>query len=105
MRTHVVIGITDTTAIRLVRFTLAPGGEAAIEALTKNVIPAIRARPGCQDATLATDEADGECALVVRWASAADADAAAPVIGPKLMSALGGRTEGPPDIRLFDVVS
>jgi hypothetical protein len=40
----------------------------------------------------------------VLWESKEDADAAARVIGPKLQAGLAGNVEGPPSIRLYEVI-
>jgi quinol monooxygenase YgiN len=87
-----------------VRFALAPGKATVAQALAADVVPAIREQEGCLAATLFGDESSGEYGLYVHWTSIEHADAAAPVIGPRLMQALSGQATGPPDIRLFDVL-
>jgi quinol monooxygenase YgiN len=91
--------------VRLVRFSLAPGKQAAAQALADDLAPQIRALKGCHGVHVFGDEADGEYGLFVLWDSQADADAAAGVIGPQLTAHLAGNAKSPPDIRLFEVLS
>ena len=90
--------------VRLVRFRFGPGKKAAAQKLADDVVPAIRARPGCQAVTFFGDDSDGEYGLYVLWATQADADAAAEVISPRLRQGLAGNVQGPPSIRLFQVI-
>jgi hypothetical protein len=50
------------------------------------------------------DDTDGEYGLVVLWESKEDAEAVSSVMGPKLQLGLAGNVQGPPDIRLFEVI-
>ena len=91
--------------LRLVQFSLGSGNQAAAEALTKKLVPAIRSQPGCQGCTFFADHGAGDYGLVVLWDSREAADAAASVIGPILMggvSEASGTMQGAP--RLFDVL-
>ena len=90
--------------VRIVRFTFGPGKHAAAQDLASDMVPAIRAQPGCQAVTFFGDESDGEYGLYVLWASQEDADAAAKVISPRLQQGLAGNVQGPPAIRLFQVI-
>ncbi len=90
--------------VRLVRFSFGQGKQAAAQDLADDVVPAIRARPGCQAVTFFGDDSDGEYGLYVLWTSQEDADAAAAVISPLLQQGLAGNVQGPPAIRLFQVI-
>ena len=90
--------------VRLVRFSFGPGKQTAAQSLANDLVPAIRARPGCQAVTFFGDDSDGEYGLYVLWASQEDADAAAVVISPRLQKGLAGNVQGPPAIRLFQVI-
>ncbi len=91
--------------VRLVRFTFGPGKRAEAQSLADDLVPAIRAQPGCEDVVAFGDESDGEYGLYVRWDSREHADAAAGVIGPQLQQHLSGNAQGAPDIRLFEVLA
>ena len=90
--------------VRRVRFTFGPGKHAEAQSLAKELVPAIRALKGCSSATFFGDDTDGSYGLFVLWASQEEADAAAAVIGPRLQAGLAGNVQGPPDIRLFEVI-
>ena len=90
--------------VRLVRFTFGAGKHSAAEDLADELVPAIGALKGCSSVTFFGDATDGEYGLVVMWESREDADAAAAVIGPRLQQGLAGNVQGPPDIRLFEVI-
>ena len=89
---------------RLVLFTLGPDGRLKAQGLADDLVPAISAQPGCASATFFGDEMDGEYGLFILWKSKNDANAAAEVIGPRLMGGLRGNAKGPPNIRLFEVL-
>ena len=89
--------------LRLVQFSLGSGSRAAAEALAKELVPAIRSQPGCQNCTFFADFEAGDYGLTVLWESRETADAAAGVIGPILMGGVreaNGKMDSP---RLFDV--
>ncbi len=90
--------------VRLVRFALSPGKHDVAEQLANDLVPAISAQPGCKEVTCFGADSDGECGLYVLWDSRENADAAAQVIRPKLNQHLSGNVQGPPDIRLFEVI-
>ena len=90
--------------VRLVRFSFGPGKHAEAQSLATELIPAIRVLKGCSSATFFGDQTDGSYGLIVLWASQEEADAAAAVIGPRLQAGLAGNVQGPPDIRLFEVI-
>ena len=52
--------------VRLVRFSFGPGKEQAIHELATDLIPAISAQPGCQEALCFGDTASGDCGLFVQ---------------------------------------
>jgi quinol monooxygenase YgiN len=90
--------------VRLVRFSFGPGKQDAAQDLANELVPAIGARPGCRAVTFFGDDSDGEYGLYVLWASQQDADTAAEVISPLLQRGLAGNVQGPPAIRLFQVI-
>jgi hypothetical protein len=90
--------------VRLVRFSFGPGKEQAIHELAHDLIPAISVQPGCQGAICFGDTASGDYGLFVQWDSQAHADAAAAIISPRLSHHLAGNVQGPPDMRLFEVI-
>ena len=89
---------------RLVRFALQPGKEGAANALAAELAPEIQRQPGCGGVTVFVD-GEGEGGLFVLWDTEEHANAAAQVIRPKLEQHLAGNIKGPPDARLFRVVS
>jgi quinol monooxygenase YgiN len=90
---------------RLVRFSLGPGKRSIAQAVADDLQPAISAQPGCKSVTVFGDDADGEYGLFVLWASQAEADAASQIMRPKLEQHIAGNAKGPPDARLFEVIS
>ncbi len=90
---------------RLVRFTFGPGKRAAAQAIADNLAPLIASQSGCQGVTVFGDDSDGQYGIFVLWDSQANAEAAAQVIRPKLNENLAGNVQGPPDTRLFEVIS
>ena len=89
---------------RLVLFTLGNDGRSKAQSLADDLAPAISAQKGCAGVTFFGDATGGEYGLFVLWESKEDAEAAAGVIGPRLMEGLKGSVEAPPDIRLFEVI-
>jgi len=89
---------------RLVRFTCNTGDDAPARALADDLAPRIREQPGCE-AIVIFGDAEGEGGIFVLWDSQEHADAAAKVIRPKLDQHLSGRLAGPPETRLFPVLS
>lgn len=91
--------------VRLVRFSLGPGKHALAQAIADDLAPLIASQPGCDGVTVFGDDSDGECGLFVLWKSENEANAAAQIIRPKLDEHLAGNVTGPPDARLFNVLS
>jgi hypothetical protein len=75
------------------------------QALADDLVPRIASQPGCQGVTVFGDDADDEYGIFVLWDSDAAAGAAAGVIRPILDTHLSGNVQGPPDARLFEVLS
>lgn len=90
---------------RLVRFSLGQGKRAVGQSVADDVAPQIAAQPGCQGVTVFGDDASGQYGLFVLWDSEANANAAAGVIRPQLNEILAPHAQGPPDARLFEVLS
>jgi hypothetical protein len=90
---------------RLVRFSLGPGKRSVVQALADDLSPLIGSQPGCNGATVFGDDAEGEYGLFVLWDTEANANAAAGIVRPKLDQHLAGHLNGPPDARLFAVLS
>jgi heme-degrading monooxygenase HmoA len=90
---------------RLVRFSLGTGKRAVAQALADDLAPKIATMPGCNGVTVFGDDSDGQYGIFVLWDSEASANAAAAVIRPQLDQHLSGRVQGPPDARLFEVLS
>jgi quinol monooxygenase YgiN len=74
--------------LRLVQFSLGAGKRSAAKAIADKVVPAIRARPGCEKCVFFADYDTGDYGLVVLWESKEAAEAAASVIGPIMTAAL-----------------
>jgi quinol monooxygenase YgiN len=90
---------------RLVRFSFGPGKQTEAQAIADNIAPLIASQPGCGGVTVFGDEDDGECGLFVLWDSEEHADAAARIVRPKLDEYLAPDVQGPPEARLFKVLS
>jgi Antibiotic biosynthesis monooxygenase len=90
---------------RLVRFSLGPGKREIAQAVADDMPPKIAAMKGCRSVTVFGDDSDGEYGIFVLWESEADADAAAPVIGPQIHERIGGHVTADWEARLFEVLS
>jgi len=90
---------------RLVRFSFGPGKHVEAQSIADNIAPLIASQPGCQGVTVFGDETDGEYGIFVLWDTQENANAAAPLMRPKLDEHLVGNAKGPPDARLFKVLS
>ena len=90
---------------RLVRFSFGPGKHAEAQSIADDIAPLIASQPGCQSVTVFGDDTDGEYGIFVLWHSEDSADAAAQVARPKLNEHFAGNVQGPPDARLFKVLS
>jgi quinol monooxygenase YgiN len=91
--------------IRLVRFTLGPGKLDAAKKLSSDLVPAISSQTGCKSVTTFGDPSTGDYGLTVLWNSKEEADAAAQVIGPKLMRHLTENNAAETaDIHLYEVI-
>ncbi len=90
---------------RLVRYSFGPGKDAEARALADHLAPLIATQPGCSSVAIFGNESDGQGGVFVLWNTEADAMAAAGVIRPLLDEHLSGEVEGPPDTRLFKVLS
>ncbi len=90
---------------RLVRFSFGPGKHAEAQSIADDIAPLIALRPGFQSVTVFGDDTDGEYGIFVLWNSEDNADAAAQVVRPKLNEHFAGNVQGPPDARLFNVLS
>jgi hypothetical protein len=90
---------------RLVRFSFGSGKQADAQALADVIGPLIRSQPGCGGVTVFGDEGTGEYGLFVLWDTEENANAAAQIVRPKLDELLSPHAKGPPDARLFKVLS
>lgn len=90
---------------RLVRFSFGPGKRAEAQAVADEIAPLIASQAGCESVTVFGDDSDGEYGIFVLWDSAANADAAARVVRPKLDEHLSGNVQRAPETRLFEVIS
>ena len=89
--------------IRLAQFSLGSGKRSAAEAIADKIVPAIRARKGCERCEFIADDAAGDYGIVVLWASKEAADASYEVINPMLQPALSEAGAKGTSIRLFEV--
>ncbi|HEV8359903.1 MAG TPA: antibiotic biosynthesis monooxygenase family protein [Candidatus Thermoplasmatota archaeon] len=90
--------------VRTVHIEAAPGKGQAVEKLLGELVPAIRALPGCEGVTAFGDHGEGTYGMFVVWDTVAHADAARDVIGPRLQGGLHGNVREPPDIRMYEVI-
>lgn len=90
---------------RLLRFSFGPGKRAEAQALADEFAPLIASQPGCEGVTVFGDDADGDYGIFVLWDTAEHANTAAGVVRPKLDEHFAGNVTGPPEARLFEVLS
>lgn len=89
---------------RLVLFKFGPGKRDAADALAADLGPQIRGLSGCESVTFFGDDTDGQYGLFVLWDTQENADTAADVIAPQLMSHLAGNVTEEPVRRLYSVI-
>ena len=89
--------------LRLVRISLEPGSQSNAHNLANEFVPAIKEQNGCSECVFFADDNTGDYGIVVLWNTREDADAAAPVIGPRLAQAIAEFTDEPANIKLFEV--
>jgi len=89
--------------LRLVRITLEPDSHSAAQKLADEFVPAIKAQNGCNECVFFADDSTGDYGIVVLWNTIEDAEAAAPVIGPRLAQAIAEVSDEPANIKLFEV--
>lgn len=89
--------------LRLVRITLEPGSGEAAHNLADEFVPAIKAQNGCNKCVFFADDSTGDYGIMVLWETKEDADAAAPVIGPRLAQAISEVANEPANIKLFEI--
>lgn len=89
--------------LRLVRISLDPGSQSDAHKLADEFVPAIKEQNGCNECVFFADDSTGDYGIVVFWNSKEDAEAAAPVIGPRLAQAISEISDEPADIKLFEV--
>jgi heme-degrading monooxygenase HmoA len=90
---------------RLVRFSFGPGKRAEAQAIADDLAPLIASQPGCEGVTVFGDDGDGQYGIFVLWDSEANAETAARLVRPKLDDHLSDNVQGPPEARLFEVIS
>jgi quinol monooxygenase YgiN len=90
---------------RLVRFSFGPGKRAEAQAVADDLAPFIASQPGCEGVTVFGDDSDGQYGIFVLWESEDHAEAAAQLVRPKLNEHFAGNVQGPPEARLFEVIS
>lgn len=84
---------------------MAPGKFEKAQVIADELAPRIADQPGCALVKVFGDESDGECGIFVLWESQDDANQAASIMRPVLDEHLAGNVQGPPDTRLFPVLS
>ena len=89
--------------LRLVQFSLGSGKRSEAEAIADQIVPAIRARKGCQRCEFIADDAAGDYGIVVLWGSQRSAQAAYEVINPMLQLALSRAGAQGTSLRMFEV--
>lgn len=89
--------------LRLVQFSLGPGKRSVAESIADQIVPVIRAQPGCERCEFFADHDAGDYGLIVLWATKQDAGAAAAVISPILTPLLTAAQHVGESRRLFDI--
>jgi len=89
--------------LRLVQFSLGPDKRSQAEAIANEIVPKVRAQPGCERCEFFGDDEAGDFGIVVLWESPETANAASEVIGPQLGAALQQLNVTNWTRRLFDI--
>jgi hypothetical protein len=88
--------------IRMLNFEISANQKAKVIGIMEEISPKIKAM-GCKDCMFIMHETDNHYALLVFWESREQADAAAPVIGPKLIPTLNQISKEAVVPRLYEV--
>ena len=88
----------------LVSFTLGPGKRSTAEKLFAQFAPAIAAREGYETVTFLADDTTGTYGALVVFDSKEAAQATWETLFPRLVKAVEGIAQGPPNRTLFEVV-
>jgi hypothetical protein len=87
----------------MLNFQTSGDKKAEAIAIMDTIIPMIKSQKGCKDCMFIMHESDNQYALLVFWETMNQADAAAPVIGPRLLPALNQITKEVVVPRLYEV--
>jgi hypothetical protein len=74
--------------IRMLNFQTVGHKKAQAQSIMDTMIPFIRSLRGCKDCIFIMHDLDDSYALLVFWETEEDADAAAGLIGPKMLPSL-----------------
>ncbi len=74
--------------VRMLHFQTMGHKKAEAQAIMGMMIPFIKSLKGCKDCFFLMHDSDDSYALLVFWETEEDADAAAGVIGPKMLPSL-----------------
>lgn len=89
--------------IRMLNFQIQENKKSDLTVIMDRMIPKIRSLKGCKDCIFMMHESDDHYALLVRWNSRDDAEAAAVFIGPQLIPALNKISKENVSPRLYEV--
>jgi hypothetical protein len=89
--------------VRMLNFQTDAGNKAEALEIMDTMIPVIKSQKGCSDCMFIMNETDGRYALLVMWETKENADAAAGVIGPRMLPALNKISKKPVSPLLYEV--
>ena len=88
---------------RLILMNFGPGTRSAGEKVADQFAPIHKTMKGFKDVIFFADFETGECGSLSMWESKEDAEAAAALMRPKLMEAVGSMLKGPPTVKMFEL--
>jgi len=89
--------------VRMLNFQTAAGNKAEALEIMDTMIPVINSQKGCRDCMFIMHDEDGRYALLVMWETKENADAAAGVIGSRILPALNKISKNPVSPLLYEV--
>lgn len=89
---------------RIVQFTMGPGTRATADALREQFSQALKNSEGVVKIYFMGDDETGTYSTMALWESKEAGEAAFKKIQPRLIEALGGLVEKPPQSQYFEII-
>ena len=89
--------------VRLIMMNFGPGMRSGAEKVADAFAGIYKTMKGFKSSTFFGEWETGACGALSLWESKEDAEAAAALMRPKLMEAVGSMLKGPPTVKMFEL--